>query len=540
MPAVPVQVVFQGGGAKICVLMAVCEVLKKFDDDQRIKITRVAGSSAGAIAAVMLGSKKPMSDFRIELRNIAEKHLPFMNVSTLRGSWRVYRGRAWFSDIRLSEIFNQLFCKNGGPQYIHNLEIPTELYTTDLYTLSSKPIGQSESIPQALAKSCNFPFAFIGPGSDQIDVDGGLALNLPVDNIRRDKTRGEVIAISFNNTFGERKGNPLLSFAKNLFSASIQSGVERSRSLIGEENVFSIDTAIDTFDFHKIIGSGLTKDYKDASDAFNEWFVKWLEPYEKTSTIHSSRFVRAAVGDLRPALIRQIDDDLNSISRIKGNEIFVSDVAIIDNNSGFTGRYRTNMSMTLEITKPTNVIQMEFDIGAGGIFSDAHVLCAASSSYREIPFTPRVQELETTNKGLRVYRLYYYFDEQLVPKPGEIIAIQYQYEADDPYPELGIGKEISAVSSMLGGAEVITFVVAFPKSRIKHQPVTKDLASLSDEEQRAFGAAGLVGRLVSSQPIGFPDVAGRVNLDTPLNEYYLVARRAYNVNKNQSCGFGIE
>jgi predicted acylesterase/phospholipase RssA len=109
MPSVPVQVVFQGGGAKICVLMAVCEVLKRFEADQRIKITRVAGSSAGAIAAVMLGSNRPISDFRIELRNIAERHLPFMNVSKLRGAWRIYWGHAWFYEIRLSEIFNDFF-----------------------------------------------------------------------------------------------------------------------------------------------------------------------------------------------------------------------------------------------------------------------------------------------------------------------------------------------------------------------------------------------------------------------------------------------
>lgn len=64
-----------------------------------------------------------------------------------------------------------------------------------------------------------------------MDVDGGLALNLPVDNLQRDKTvYGDVIAISFTNQFVERTGNPVISFAQNLFSASIQSGVERSKS----------------------------------------------------------------------------------------------------------------------------------------------------------------------------------------------------------------------------------------------------------------------------------------------------------------------
>ena len=58
--AVPVQVVFQGGGAKLCVLMAVCEVLKEFQSQGRIVINRVAGSSAGGIAAAMLSSNKPI------------------------------------------------------------------------------------------------------------------------------------------------------------------------------------------------------------------------------------------------------------------------------------------------------------------------------------------------------------------------------------------------------------------------------------------------------------------------------------------------
>jgi predicted acylesterase/phospholipase RssA len=545
MPPVSVQVVFQGGGAKICVLTAVCDVLKKLADDQRIKITRVAGSSAGAIAAVMLGSQKPISDFKFALRIIAEKHLPLMVVPKYKGAWRVYKGRPWFHEIRLATIFNELFCKNGGPQYVSDLPILTEIYTTDLYTLKSKPIARNESIPQALAKSCNFPFAFIGPGSDQMDVDGGLALNLPVDNLYKDKAiHGDVIAISFTNQFVERTGNPVISFAKNLFSASIQSGVERSKSIIGEQNVFSIDTDIDTFDFPKILKDGLTKDYTAAYKAFTEWFTGWLAPYEKTpesARTPSSRFIRATVGDLRPALVRQIDDDIKSMSPSKSKEIFLSYVGVIDEYGNFTGRYRVNMTMSMTVLVPTNILQMNFEIGAAGLFSDAHLLCAASSSHGEIPFTPRVQELaRLPEEGLRRFRLYYYFDEQLVPRPDEIIAIQYQYEADDPFPKLGTGKEMFALSPMLGDAEVIVLVAAFPRNRIKHEPKIKDLASLSEAEREMFGVAGWVGRLVPSQKVGFPDVAGRVNLDTNLDEYRVEVRRAHNVNKGHGCGFAIE
>ena len=66
----PIQVVFQGGGAKLCLLMAVAEVLQEYQSAGRIEIRRVAGSSAGAIAAVMLVSGKPIKTYKAELKNL--------------------------------------------------------------------------------------------------------------------------------------------------------------------------------------------------------------------------------------------------------------------------------------------------------------------------------------------------------------------------------------------------------------------------------------------------------------------------------------
>jgi predicted acylesterase/phospholipase RssA len=125
MPPVPVQIVFQGGGAKLCALMAVCEVLHAFEKEERITVTRLAGSSAGAIAAAMLGSRQPISDFKFNLRTIAADYLPFMNISKFRGAWRIYRGHPWFREIRLSEIFNKLF--TNGPKTVGDLRPTTHI-----------------------------------------------------------------------------------------------------------------------------------------------------------------------------------------------------------------------------------------------------------------------------------------------------------------------------------------------------------------------------------------------------------------------------
>jgi predicted acylesterase/phospholipase RssA len=62
----PIQVVFQGGGAKLCLLMAVVDILRQYEADKKIEIKRAAGSSAGAIAAVMLASTKSIETYKAE------------------------------------------------------------------------------------------------------------------------------------------------------------------------------------------------------------------------------------------------------------------------------------------------------------------------------------------------------------------------------------------------------------------------------------------------------------------------------------------
>lgn len=95
----PIQVVFQGGGAKLCLLMAVAEVLQKYQSAGRIEVRRVAGSSAGAIAAVMLASGKPVETYRAELKSIADKYLKSTKTSSWLGAWRVFRGGPYFKEL---------------------------------------------------------------------------------------------------------------------------------------------------------------------------------------------------------------------------------------------------------------------------------------------------------------------------------------------------------------------------------------------------------------------------------------------------------
>jgi predicted acylesterase/phospholipase RssA len=71
----PIQFVFQGGGAKLGALMAAAEAVYNQRGPIGYEITMVSGTSAGAIVACMLASGMPMSTFRNHLANIASKYV---------------------------------------------------------------------------------------------------------------------------------------------------------------------------------------------------------------------------------------------------------------------------------------------------------------------------------------------------------------------------------------------------------------------------------------------------------------------------------
>lgn len=120
---VQLQVVFQGGGAKLCLLMAVCSVLEA---DKRIKVTRVAGSSAGAIAAAMFASGKTIETYVSELKRIAPQYLKQLKTSRLSGIYRVAMGSPYFKNFSLEKFFLDLF----GPNIrCGNLAVETQIYT---------------------------------------------------------------------------------------------------------------------------------------------------------------------------------------------------------------------------------------------------------------------------------------------------------------------------------------------------------------------------------------------------------------------------
>src|SRR5438093_12953171 len=66
------QLALQGGGAKIVHLVAALEAIENLQEDSRIEGTRIAGSSAGAIAGSVFAAGIPASTIKAELRRFRQ------------------------------------------------------------------------------------------------------------------------------------------------------------------------------------------------------------------------------------------------------------------------------------------------------------------------------------------------------------------------------------------------------------------------------------------------------------------------------------
>src|SRR5689334_23025968 len=144
MPAMDLQIVFQGGGAKLYALMAVCEVLQKYESDQKIRITRAGGTSAGAIAAAMLGSPNTtIEEFRGRTLEAARTLMSSPRYGIVRSLFRIRNGHAYFAKLDLDAILQKLFSPDGSKTRVSDLRFDTEIYFTHLSSLTPEPAGRS-------------------------------------------------------------------------------------------------------------------------------------------------------------------------------------------------------------------------------------------------------------------------------------------------------------------------------------------------------------------------------------------------------------
>jgi predicted acylesterase/phospholipase RssA len=524
--------------------MAVCDVLKRLHGKE-LEVTRVAGASAGAIAAVMLGAPDSMDTFRERIKRIGSTHLKKFKTSVTFGALRVARGAPYFSKASLTDIFDELFCQSSRLRLLNELKPPVEVFFTDLYSLKPRSAKSDEAIPLALAQSCNFPFAFVGYKAGNTAVDGGLSHNLPVDDFKRDESRmGRVLAISFATSFAAAGPSDLLQYAQLLFSAAIQGGVARSIDLLGATNVFPIETQIGTFEFEKALTVGLDTEYNLVVLQFESWLRAWLRSGEAVPVSAGPEPVRPVLSSfaMPAAFVREIDRIQKFEIGTKAKEIAGYDTAIFDDAGTFTGLFRSRFISLIEITRPVHLLQYDFEIGRTGTFLSTEMQCSVMNNTGvPLGFSTDVQELTAADSPRRHFRVYLTFEPALTPDSvGQPYRVELQWKASETYPEMGRKGEASSLIRWQGPADTVRLAVAFPRAVLGARQTVRDISTLSPDQLRAVDYHLEGETLIASAELPFAEAAEGLRLEGEVGRYLVVGRRAKDIQQGEGIGFVIE
>jgi predicted acylesterase/phospholipase RssA len=251
-----IQVAFQGGGAKIFALIAAAEVLKGFEREGRVQVTRIAGTSAGALVGTLYAAGVEPAVMRSELGSFPLRKLMFRRllpapIHMLRKAWR---NKPIAKVAPLEELLARLLRSGLDTKELvfNSLAIPTVVVATDVGLRRKRLYKEEDPLIPAILSSCAIPFFFrtASPeNTDSLILDGGLWANLPSDELEQSAALGPIVAFTFLDS-GEAKA-PKSSFqlAKALLDTAIESSVLRARNRTGLHVVQLNPFGISTFDF---------------------------------------------------------------------------------------------------------------------------------------------------------------------------------------------------------------------------------------------------------------------------------------------------
>jgi predicted acylesterase/phospholipase RssA len=288
MPPFKMQLAIQGGGAKLTLLMAAASPIQKMINSKRIELTRVVGTSAGAIVASFLAAGVDIEAFRQVLLGGKGRELlkQFQKPGVLGISTMVMTGNPLWSEMAIIDLLTPWF-KNAGVTTIADVEKKTgtelQIVSTNLATTDSTIAQSGDPIVHALTNSCGLPFAFRSWRTGPL-VDGGITQNFPWQKLAEApgavSKHGPVIGIMFDWDPSNKTPNKALGFCSSLLGAAMDSATERARASLGSGQIFSIPARFGTFDFDKALNQGLTTEYDLVQRNSEAWFKDFLEDPE--------------------------------------------------------------------------------------------------------------------------------------------------------------------------------------------------------------------------------------------------------------------
>ncbi len=238
--SLPIQIALQGGGAKLSALLAAMEAVQALHRKKTITVTRVAGTSAGAIVACLFAADVELGRVRERLKRFSSAHWEkLFPKSKSNAAWKLFRGRPLWSDQFFQDELAYFFEAQGVrrlEEIFPKYNVQPILIATNLREADSEVYMEGNLI-QKIMDSCALPYCFRVWNRDQspIIVDGGICENLPSDVLAgKDPEFGQVFGISFRRrgqAKSELRDHIHIRFARRCDLALCQAFARISRKL---------------------------------------------------------------------------------------------------------------------------------------------------------------------------------------------------------------------------------------------------------------------------------------------------------------------
>jgi predicted acylesterase/phospholipase RssA len=303
----PIQLAIQGGGAKITYLLAALESVQSLEREGRLRVTRIAGTSAGAIAGALYAAGVDMRRARDAFESDREQLLDaFPAAGVARCAWKLITRQPFWNAAPLWRWLMKLL---AGRQTIGDLDIPLIVVASDLTNM--RPCvydAPEEPLASCVMDSAGIPFFFrTAPspahGNYRVVVDGGICKNLPAGELTNASEFGEVVGITFS---ASRARAPLTSFAAftgALLETAMNASVLRSQQELGANN-FVIHTEAGSFDFRRAFDVSLGAEYRETRLLADNFFRDYLDRGSRTGAFPQRR-LSDVTGALRTMYERQ-------------------------------------------------------------------------------------------------------------------------------------------------------------------------------------------------------------------------------------------
>lgn len=277
-----IQLAIQGGGAKICTLLAAMEAVQSLEDEKLLKVTRIAGTSAGAIVGSLFAAGIRMTSIKVLLEGGlgADLVVAFSPPSVGKVLWNVARDKPFWDSTLLEGPLKKLFEKNNLLTFddlFKKSGIEVMVVAADLGKSEKVIHKDKENIVESIMNSCGLPYCFRVWDKSPVMVDGGICENLPIAELEKhEATDGPIIAISFDKP---RSSPPrtMKEFSLALLDAAMNNSINRAKSALSRNSIFSIDVGIGTFDFQEALDRGLKDTYRHVRKEADRFFRDFVE-----------------------------------------------------------------------------------------------------------------------------------------------------------------------------------------------------------------------------------------------------------------------